>query len=527
MPLTPVALVAAVLALFAVRSIYRLLLPEAIDGDAIFHLHVIEDTRQNGHRVPEQISQVATKGYFAYPHLLHRVLSYLPQRYVMVVERFFSPLSELAFVGVLLLLVPFGVLSLEGVVFVTILLVLTPQFVRPDMAHSIGMSARKPGLVLTTLSVLLFLQWHATGQLAFLGAAVLIGAAIFPLSKFSVQALLFIAIGFTVSTSVVALPYFAAALLLAVLLTRGRYLKVLRVHLLFLADFAKNKQYKKLDQSLPSPIGFVRGLWNADSPMDVMEVVHKSRLRPFLDFPVIVSALLAYGIMAVDGTAISMPPGYHAWIATGLVAMALISLPHLLFLGRPERYFEYVFLPAAVLVARAWPALGPEYRAAVVALHVVAAGLIGVYIWGFKNVFFAQDRYRAFRDVVAEIEDEPPGTLLVHPSRLAKRAAWQSEHTIVDTIGNQASTPEAVEELNRLFPDQYAYVTKDVAWLKETYDPDWVIFDLEKVEEHPEAGLDVPDTEPIYSNGTFELYRFDVLVLDRSSDRSRHSGLTS
>lgn len=510
MELTYFILGLCVLCLFAVRSLYRIILPGGIDGDAIFHVKVAQDIRQNGHQIPDKISQVATTGDFSYPYLMHWILSFLPKRYLMIVERFFSPVSETAFFGVILLLLPLDILTVEQAILVCLILIVTPHFMRPDMAHSIGMSARKPGLILTTITVLFFLQWIEVATPSYLMISFVSGTAIFLTSKFSVQAYLFVSIALSIAVSVYAGLLFVLTLGSAILFSGGRYLKVLKVHLYHLIDYALNKQYKKLDQSLPNPISFIRSVWNANSLMEFLEPVHKSKLRPLIDFPYVVSAVAALVLMWTTGRTIPLPTGYYTWIFAGLITATVISLPHMLFLGEPERYLEYIFLPCAVLIARSWETLGFEYRAVVIILHLVSVPIILVYIWGFKNVFFDPGRWKKFYQVLDYLEKRSPGTVLAHPCYVGKMTAWRSDHEVVETIGNQASTKEAIEELNRLFPDRYGYVTNDIEWLDEMYSPDWVIFELEKAKEHPETGLQRPDAPPIYSNELFEVYPFEV-----------------
>jgi hypothetical protein len=184
----------------------------------------------------------------------------------------------------------------------------------------------------------------------------------------------------------------------------------------------------------------------------------------------------------------------------------------MLFLGEPERYLEYIFLPSGVLIAKGWGVLGAEYKLVVVALHLMSLIIILVYIWGFKNIFFNPERWEKFYDILEDLKDEEPGTVVAQPCYVGKMTAWRSDHEVVETIGNQASTQEAIEELNRLFPEIYGYVTEDVRWLEESYDPDWVVFELEKVEEHPDVGLQKPDVDPTYSNESFEVYPFYIFT---------------
>lgn len=108
----------------------------------------------------------------------------------------------------------------------------------------------------------------------------------------------------------------------------------------------------------------------------------------------------------------------------------------------------------------------------------------------------------------------PSGVVVVQPAYIARELAGKTDHRLVERLGgNSQSTERASREINRLYPDTYDFVTDDVAWLADRYHPDWVVFDVEKLEEMPEAtGLEQPGSTPVYANDNFEVYRFADLT---------------
>lgn len=509
-------------AVFLSRSVYRFMAPTHVDGDAYDFLLQIQDIKAAGHRRPEEPSQVVTSGVYSYPYLLPWVLSFCPARHLPLVERYFSGLADLA-IGILIVaMAPLGPLTLEQVDLALLLFVFTPQFVRPNLSHGNGLSARKPGLLLVSTSLLGLSAWIVSGSVPAFSLAVLAGGFTMLTSKFGLQAWIAVVLVLSVGLAPLAILVVPLALAVAALLTWGRYLHIFEGHLQHLADYATAKQYKRFDHSLPNPVSWVRSLLAADGTRDRLELLYETRwLRAIVDTPFVPLVVLIAAETILTGEAFPVAPPLALWIGALVAAFVVTSLPHLLFLGQAERYFEYALVPSLILIARRWTT-SPE----VVTPLVLGGILVGIvtqlaYAWAYRNLFVSPERDAAVKRLVAALRDLDPGVVLVQPAYLARQIAYETDHHVVERLaGNSQSTERASREINRLFPETYDFVTADVDWLAETYDPDWVVFDLAKLREesevgiHDAPGLAPPDGDPIWSGNGFEVYPFDRLVGD-------------
>lgn len=516
-----VGIFVVLVALFLGRSTYRLLAPHNIDGDAYDFLLQIEDIRKAGHRRPDKPSQVVTSGVYAYPYFLLWVLSFLPEPALERVERYFSGISDLVFAGLILSLVPLDILTVQQTLPGLVVFLFSPQFMRPNFSHANGLSGRKPGLFLASASLLGLVLATIGGELAFFAVAIVVAAAMMLTSKFSLQAWFFVVLGFGVLVDPLALVVIPAALVLAVVGSRGRYWHILRGHLSHVQDYAKTKQYKRFDHSFPNPIRWALALLRADTWRDRMEIVYETRwLRILVDTPYIPVTILVYGLAVREGVSLGVPLGIHVWMGILIACFVLISMPHLLFLGEAERYLEYALLPAVVLIGTGFQA----FPTMVLALVAVAAGaglvVQGVYVWAYRNIFYEPDRQQQGDEVLDALCDLDTGVVLVQPAFFARTIAYETPHKVVERLGgNSQSTERASREINRLFPETYDFVTDDIAWLEETYSPDWVVIDREKLaEEAPDGrlseapGLAPPEDLPIWENDQFAIYPFKAFT---------------
>lgn len=509
MLVTLVASLVTLVLLFVLRSVYRFIAPDYIDRDAYAHMIYAREIREAGHRIPLYPSKAVTTGEYRYPFFMHWILSFLPDDTLKVVERYFSGLNDLLFAGVILLLAPLGILSGFQAVIALLIFVSTPEFMRPDQAHCIGMSGRKPGLLLTTLSLLSFVLWFDSGNLFLLVLSVLLGATVFLTSKFSLQAYTFISVAVSVLVSPLAIASVVMAFVVAVAASGGRYYDVFRGHITHLYDYAVNKQFKisytRPDIGLPD-------LSEIDSSRDVLEKFYMSQFfRTFSNNLFVIGLAVTYVFVQYTGTPVELPSGFGAWILGGVLSYVLISLPYLRFLGEAERYLEFIFLPSVVLIVKALSVFGVVYQVVIGVLLLLGFLSFPIYVWAFRNVFYDAEDEESISAMMDELREQGKGVVLFQPVWQNRRVAWETPHLVVDTILND-STPEAVEELNRLFPTNYGIITDDVEWLKERFGPDWVIFDTGKSNDLTETDLEKPDVEPAVKHGSFELYDSDTVL---------------
>lgn len=513
--MTPTLLLAwacAAALLFLSRSAYRLRAPEEVPNDAYAHLMLMKDIRENGFRYPDEPPDVATGGHYAYPHGMHWVLAFLPRRLWGGLDRYFSGIVDVLYSGFFLVLSATGVLSFEQFVLALGLFVATPEFARPDQAHGRGLSGRKPGALLVTGSLLAFLFWVASGTVAWLAASVLAAALVALTSKFGLQALAFVYLAVGALTAPVGLLVPVAGVVGAVLLSGGTYVRILRTHVRHSYNYAK--QYGRWHPgsnivASESRLRTVLGNLAAGdlSKGDLKYVRELTVVRIATNNPFVPLLVVTYAYGAWLGVGLPVPAGTHGWVAGGLFAFAFTSLPPFRFLGEAERYLEYTFLPAAVLVATAWVEFGAAYRAAV--LLAVAFGLVVLvaYQYLYDDVVTTPAGERAdWADLVSFISAQPAATVVVQPTNRARELAWETPHAVVEMGLNASSTPETVSEKNRLHEYGVPFVTDDVDWLDANYGPRWVVFDRTR---RPYDGLAPPDGEPAFENDHFAVYPFE------------------
>lgn len=499
------AVAALLVAIFLSRSVYAWLVPDAIDRDAYAHMLYVRDIESAGHKIPERPSRVVTSGTYAYPFLIHWLLSFLPLRWLPAIDRYFSPVADVVFGLLFLVLLPLGVGDPWLVLLGLSVFLITPQFLRPDLPNAIGLSTRKPGLVLATASLLAVTTWLADGSTLLLAVALLAGAAVFLSSKFSVQALLAVSLGLA-TVSPLALGYFVASALLAVVVSGGAYLAVARSHLSHLHEYALLKQQKIFRPVRLNPLAVVRDIGSLD---DLLRALYRNRLvRPLVNNPYAVAMVATYLAGWWTGRTLDVPGMYTVWIGACLAAFVLTSLPYMLFLGKAERYLEYAFLPSVVVIGAGLRTFGTWYTLTVALILGSGVGVVAVYVWAYPRYFFSPAEERRWDELVAALAEFEPSTVLVQPFWGARRLAWSTDHSVVDFVMNEGTTPNA--ESDALCPNRYAIVTADAEWLGAQYDPDLVVFDTAKRHEIEAAGgLAPPATAPLFENDRFEVYRFE------------------
>jgi len=501
--------------IFLTRSIYRFIAPYNVGRDAYGHLSLIQDIRESGHRIPESPSKAATEGKYLYPLLVHWILSFFLRDTVEVIERYFSGIMDMILA---LLIVSVGfldILTWKQVVIALIVFVATPEFMRPYLSHGVGMSGRKPGLFFTTICFLSLSIWMSIGGvfsttgILSLTVSTVSGAFVVLTSKFSLQALFFISVGMVYVTPV-SLAVFVGAIVLAIVLSQGFAVPLLKGHIVFLYDYAVSKQFK-----IPhtNSMRILPDMSSVESVTDLLEQVYKNDIiRPTVNNLFVVSVAVVYIASYYTGESVSTPAGFDVWIASGVGAFVLTSLPYLRFLGQAERYLEYIYLPSVVVLALAWDAYGEWYS--IFLVGIVAAGLVTVpvYTWVYKNVFYDEGDEERFNEVIRSLGEKDPDVVLMQPIWKGRDVAYETPHKVVDLILNGGSTEESTEEINRLFPTKYGYLTGEVNWIEEKYDPEWIVFELSQLPEFPEESIRPPDTQPEYENEGYQMYRFDDVL---------------
>lgn len=496
------------------RYSYNFLSQNQIAGDAFGNFLLVRDIRRTNHRLPLRPRQSVMSGNYAYPYFVLWLLSYLPERYLPKVDKIFSPLMDFIMGAVLLSLVPLEILSEQAAAVALGVLLFTPQFMRPDLSHGKGFTQRKPGLLLTSVSVLLFLIWFNGGPLITLGISALLGSLVCLTSKFSLQAMAFIYLGFAIVLTPVSFLVPLTAVVLAIAISKGKYYRILSGHLRHLYDYARVRQYQRFEHTLPNPISYFQSLRRLSSQKDFLEFVYSTKFtKALLDNPFLIGVGASYVFILNEQTLFNFA-GFYTWISVGIVCFVAISMPHLLFLGLSERYLEYILLPSAALIGVSATVI-PGYWLILIPIFGIGVVVQTVYLWGYANVFHDPERKAAIVEVTEYLKEKEGDVVAVQPAYTAREIAWRTGKKILEDIGGHStSTEEAREEKNKLFSEDKAdYITGDVEWIDKRYNPDWVVFDTEKIEdlrlkERSAPGLQPPELQPEYENDKFAIYKF-------------------
>lgn len=523
-PLIPVILyLFSLFVLFLIRSVYTF--HGIYGGDAYGHFLQIQDIKDAGHRRPDRPSKSVMSGKYAYPYFFLWIMSFINRNHYATINRYFSGISDVVFGLTFALLVPLGILKPRHLPVAVLLLIFTPQFMRPDQSHGKGFSQRKPGLILLSILFIAFLGWVQHGYTALLVVCGVLGGLVCLTSKFGFQAFIFISIGLGVFVDPMALILVPSSIVVATVMSGGRYPHILKGHLRHLYHYATTRQYQQFDHSRPEPIVFLRS-WYEDAAKDgvlssTFEHVYRNPLIvSTVNNPHVLLSIGVYAIFISGGWSLPVHSGYGIWLMSGVSVTFLTSLPHLLFLGQPERYLEYVFVPSAVLILHGLDSYG----------FVSLFGFIGVlfggfvielvYVWSAVNIFASQERRECIEDLIEELKKLEQGVTVIQPNYLSRQVAWETGNEVIEDLGGHTvATPEARREKDRVFSEGVdGIITDDIDWLNKKYSPEWVVFDLEKLSEKSEdgdldnaPGLGRPPTEPVYRNDRFELYRFDDL----------------
>ncbi len=325
-------------------EVYPRLLNRNFGVDIWTHLlYLKEYHKQKG--IPGKIENgFLVSGEYDYPPVFIFILSKFPFKLVEKYEFLFSPFFD----SLLVVLIFYISFYLTGNILLSlvtqIIYVLTPIIVLENSSAT----PRSLGYGLFTIlfiSLFLFIQ---NNQPIFLFIAILSGTLIFLSHRFTTQGLLFFSIFFSIlDKNPVYLFVFVLSFLLAVVFSKGFYLKVLRGHLGNLVFWNKNVKYRFFHQ--------IKGSYKEYKTEDFIFKLYNQ----FLEFPPFVLAITNPWTLPVFYIFFFAQPSdpllfrMLSWVMLSYVLALLITwIPKLRFLGEGQRYLELSAFPTAFLASK-------------------------------------------------------------------------------------------------------------------------------------------------------------------------------
>ena len=303
-------------------------------------LYLKEYHKQKG--IPKEIgSPFLVSGSYDYPPAFISILSLFPFRMVEKFEFLFSPIFDVAHIILIFFLSYFLSGSIPIAITVQALYVLTPIIVIENSSAT----PRSLGYTLFTIVMMSMILYSQSGNNLFLIPAFIAGAFIFLTHRFTTQGFLFFSIIFSlVEKNLAYFLVFVASLIIAIFVSRGFYLQVLRGHLGNLKFWRDNIAYRFAHQ--------VRGNIKASSTKDFVFRIYNQ----FLKFPPFVLAITNPWTLPVLWIFLFETPKNFIterliiWVVISYVfAVLTIWVPKLRFLGEGQRYLELSAFPAAYI----------------------------------------------------------------------------------------------------------------------------------------------------------------------------------
>ncbi len=322
-------------------EIYPRLLNRKFGVDIWTHLlYLKEYHRQKG--MPKKIENgFLVAGEYDYPPVFITILSKFPLQVVEKYEFVFSPFFD----SLLILIIFFISFYLTGNIAISIvtqiIYLLTPIIILENSSAT----PRSLGYTLFTILFLSLFLYLQNGQLLFILIAIICGTLIFLSHRFTTQGFLFSSLFFTIlDRNPLYIGSFIICLILAVIVSRGFYLKVLKGHVGNLRFWAENISYRFSHQ--------IKGTYKEHKTKDFVFRIYNE----FLKFPPFVLAITNPWTLAVFYIFFfSMPSdpllSKLVWWVIFSYGLALLTIwvKQFRFLGEGQRYLELSAFPTAFL----------------------------------------------------------------------------------------------------------------------------------------------------------------------------------
>ncbi len=305
--------------------------------------------RKNNHRIPREklTGQFIIDGYFDYPPFFPTVLSFVPKDRLLKIQGFICPFID----SLQVVLVYFVAYTLTNNVYLSLLAqaiyMLTPMIALENSY----LTPRSLGYLNFSLATIPLLMYINYGNIWFYVAGVFFTTLLFLTHRFAIQSFLFIAIFFTfyLNTALFMQSFFLG-FALALLITRGYYIRVLKGHLFNIYFWIKNLDYRFAHQ--------VRGIVKKNTETDWVGRVYTflSVFSPIAVFGLNPWSLSGFAlIIAAYFNWLTVPPilyMFAVWILFFyFFGVVVLKIKYLMPIGEGQRYMEMATVPSSVLAA--------------------------------------------------------------------------------------------------------------------------------------------------------------------------------
>ena len=282
-------------------------------------------------------------GYFDYPPVFLILLSFFSKKTLFRIQGFISPFFD-ALLNIALF---FIVLHLSGDITLALLAQLIYTCIPVAALENSALLPRSLGYSFFMLSFFFLIMFTAGGnkEFGYLGISILFATLTLLTHKFATQSYFFISVFFTLfEKNAYYIGTLGVGMLLAIIVSKGYYLRVLKSHINIIAFWIKNKKNR---------FSQVYGNITTTKNPDLIGIIYKLliKLAPFTLLsgnPWILSAFLLLFFHPVN-----LPPVLFKmaiWVIFFYVfGIIVLMIPKLTPIGEGYRYMEMSTLPSAIL----------------------------------------------------------------------------------------------------------------------------------------------------------------------------------
>jgi hypothetical protein len=427
------------------------------------HLLYLEEYHKQG-GIPKRIDEgFLVPGVYDYPPTFIYLLSKFPLEVVERYEFLFSPIFD----AIHLILMFIITYSFTNNIFIALLVqafyLLTPIIILENSSAT----PRSIGYTLFTIVFLSLFLFESNGQLPYLILAIISGSLIFLSHRFTTQSYLFFSLFFSViRLNGIYILVFCFSALLAIVLSRGFYLKVFQGHIGNLRFWKDNIENRFAHQ--------IKGNYKQHKTDDFVFRLYNQ----FLRFPPFVLAITNpwvlfafFGLYFMHPLSPMVARLSEIVIFSYVLALVTTWIPQLRFLGEGQRYLELSAFPAAYLSAILFSRLFTSYPLLTLTFYTVVGIMSLLTIIVIQRKAIIHDKLRTLTPELMSMFSYLKGLknkprLLCIPHQITTNTIF---HTGCPVFVN--ADYSHIEKIADVFP----YMKKPIKQIMKKYDLDAVL----------------------------------------------------
>jgi len=429
----------------------------------------IDHVKNSGHKIPGRIKKgFIINGEFDYPIIFPWIFSFFPKKNLLKFQGFVSPLFD-ALQNVLVFFIAFSLTYSFAISLVSQIVYSLIPMIPVENSY---LTPRSLGYLMFTLAFYPLLLFHTSSLPIYLSLSIFFATLLFLTHRFALQSFIFICIFFTVITgSIVFILVPVLGLILAVLLTKGYYLRVARGHLYNVYFWTKNYKYRFSHQ--------IHGL-TARKKLDWVGTIYflLSEFSPI--FLVItdvwVISAFVYFYYFLTGNYLEMQNSiFHLmslWVIFFYILGAIILKVKILIpIGEGQRYLEMATVPVSILSSVLLFHFYSLYGAiAIVGFTILALGNLGMILFiQIKGII--KDKNRSLTTELVDLFkfiNKLPGTprVMCIPHQITTMSVYHTKAEILVNADNRG-----LMEIMQFYP----VLKVTIEELKSKYKLDYLI----------------------------------------------------